>query len=65
MCLMNKICQRVFFVEVDAINYVVKSSKIDEFISLFLDGKNFVLVRGTSNTVVNWSHEYEWYKRIG
>lgn len=61
---MNKINQRVFFVEVDAINYVVKSSKIDEFICLFFTGKNSVLVRGMSNTIVNWSHEYEWYKRI-
>ena len=62
---MNKINQRVFFVVVNDVTYVVKYGKIDEFICLFLTGNNAVVINGMSSTHVDWEHEYQWYKRIG
>ena len=59
---MIKISNRCFIVEVDGIQYVVKSGKIDEFLCLFLP--SVVVVVSMITSPVKWSHDYQWYKRI-
>ena len=59
---MVKINSRCFFVEVNSVQYVVKSGKIDEFICLFLP--SVVIIQSMISSPVSWDHEYQWYKRI-
>lgn len=59
---MIKLSNRCFIVEVNGVQYVVKSGKIDEFLCLFLP--SIVVVTGMTSSPVSWHHEYEWYKRI-
>lgn len=59
---MVKINSRCFIVEVNGVQYVVKSGKIDEFICLFLP--NVVIIFSMITSPVSWEHEYQWYKRI-
>lgn len=59
---MMKINSRCFIVEVNGVQYVVKSGKIDEFLCLFLP--SVVLVSSMTTSPVEWQHEYQWYKRI-
>lgn len=59
---MVKINSRCFIVEVNGVQYVVKSGKIDEFICLFLP--SVVIIKSMTTSHVSWKHEYQWYKRI-
>lgn len=59
---MIKLSSRCFIVEVNDVQYVVKSGKIDEFLCLFLP--NVVVVTSMTSSPVTWQHEYQWYKRI-
>ena len=60
--LMNKINDRLFIVEVNGVQYVVKHGKIDEFICLFLP--SVVIIKSMISSPVSWHHDYGWYKRI-
>lgn len=59
---MVKLNSRCFIVEVNSVQYVVKSGKIDEFLCLFLP--SVVVVVSMTTSSVSWEHEYQWYKRI-
>lgn len=59
---MVKINYRCFIVEVNGVQYVVKSVKIDEFLTLFLP--SVVVISSMITSPVSWEHEYQWYKRI-
>ena len=59
---MSKISNRCFIVEVNGVQYVVKSGKIDDFICLFLP--SVVIVVSMITSPVSWEHNYQWYKRI-
>ena len=59
---MNKIHSRCFIAEVNGVQYVVRSGKIDEFICLFLP--SVVIIQSMATSLVSWNHDYEWYKRI-
>ena len=60
--LMSKIYARCFIVEVNDVQYVVKTGKIDEFLCLFLP--SVVVIQSMITSPVSWQHKYEWYKRI-
>ena len=60
--LMSHIKARCFIVEVNAVQYVVKFGKIDEFLCLFLP--SVVVIQSMTTSPVSWQHEYQWYKRI-
>lgn len=61
--LMNKkFFSRCFIVEVNGVQYVVKSGNIDEFLCLFLP--SVVVVSSMTTSPVSWEHEFQWYKRI-
>lgn len=59
---MVKINSRCFIVEVNGVQYVVKSGKIDEFLCLFLP--SVVIISSMITSPVSWEHDYQWYKRI-
>lgn len=59
---MSKINARCFIVEVNGVQYVVKYSKIDEFLCLFLP--SVVVVSSMTTSPIEWQHKYQWYKRI-
>lgn len=59
---MVKINSRVFIVEVDGVQYVVKYGKIDEFLCLFLP--SVVVITSMTTSTIEWLHEYQWYQRI-
>ena len=62
LSLMVKFNSRCFIVEVNSVQYVVKSGKIDEFICLFLP--SVVVVSSMTTSPVSWQHDYQWYKCI-
>lgn len=51
-----------FIVEVNGVQYVVKSGKIDVFLCWFLP--SVVVVSSMTTSPVSWEHDYQWYKRI-
>lgn len=59
---MVKSNSRSFVVEVNGVQYVVKSGKIDEFICLFLP--SVVTIQLMITSPFFWDHEFQWYKRI-
>lgn len=59
---MMKINSRCFIVEVNNVQYVVKSGKIDEFVCLFLP--SVVIISSMTTSPVSWEHDYQWYKLI-
>ena len=59
---MIKINARCFIVEVNGVQYVVKSGKIDDFICLFLP--SVVIIQSMTTSPVTWEHSYQWYSRI-
>lgn len=59
---MIKLSSRCYLVEVNDVQYVVKSGKIDEFLCLFLP--HVVVVTSMTTSPIEWQHEYQWYQRI-